>query len=58
MNAALVVRCVKILVAFVLFWGGLWFFNTMGCSQTEGGEMMPSIPSEKSLLIDPRVKRA
>ena len=58
MNAALITRCVKILVAFLLIWGGLWFFNTAGCARTEGGEMMPAIPAEKSLFIDPRVNRA
>lgn len=58
MNAALIARCVKILIGFLLFWGGLLVFNTMGCTRTEGGEMMPTLPAEKTLLIDPRVHRA
>jgi signal peptidase I len=58
MTAELITRCVKILIAFVLLWGGMWLFNTMGCSRIEGPEMTPTLVAEKNALIDPRIHRA
>ena len=58
MTAELITRCVKILIAFLLLWGGMWFFNTMGCSRIEGPEMTPTYPAEKNAFIDPRIHRA
>ena len=57
MNVELITRFVKILIAFVLLWGGLWMFNSMGCNRLEG-EMTPTLPAEKNVLLDPRVHQA
>ncbi len=57
MTVELITRYVKILLAFVLLWGGLWVFNSMGCNQV-GPEMSPTIPEGKRALIDPRVHQA
>jgi signal peptidase I len=57
MSVELLTRYVKILIAFVLLWGGLWMFNSMGCNRVEG-DMLPTISEGKNALIDPRVRQA
>lgn len=57
MTVELITRYVKILIAFVLLWTGVWFFNNFGCSRVEGPEMTPAIPAEKNAMIDPRVRQ-
>jgi signal peptidase I len=57
MTVELITRFVKILIAFVLLWGGLWVFNSVGCNRLES-EMTPTLPAEKSVMIDPRVHQA
>jgi signal peptidase I len=57
MTVELITRYVKILIAFVLLWAGLWVFNSMGCNRIEA-EMTPTLPAEKNALIDPRVHQA
>jgi len=57
MTVQLITRYVKILIVFVLLWGGLWIFNSMGCNRMES-EMTPTLPAEKNAFIDPRVHQA
>jgi len=57
MNVEAITRFVKIFVVFLLFWGGLWLFNSMGCNRV-GSEMAPTIAPDKNSLIDPRVQQA
>ncbi len=57
MNVQLITRYVKILIVFVLLWGGLWVFNSVGCNRMES-EMTPTLPAEKNALLDPRVHQA
>jgi signal peptidase I len=57
MTVELLTRYVKVLIAFVLLWTGVWFFNNFGCSRVEGPEMTPAIAAEKNALIDPRVRK-
>jgi len=57
MTVELITRVVKILIVFVLLWGGLWIFNSMGCNRLES-EMTPTLPADKNALIDPRVHQA
>lgn len=57
MTVELITRYVKILIVFVLLWGGLWLFNSVGCNRMET-EMTPTLPAEKNALIDPRVHQA
>ena len=56
MTVELITRYVKILIAFVLLWTGIWFFNNFGCSRIDGNEMVPTIPAEKNALIDPKTR--
>ena len=56
MTVELITRYVKILIAFVLVWGGMWVFNNYGCSRVEGPEMQPTIPADKSVGLDPKVR--
>ncbi len=56
MTVELITRYVKILIAFVLLWTGLWFFNNFGCSRIEGGDMVPALPADKNALIDPKTR--
>jgi len=56
MTIELITRYVKILIAFVLVWTGVWFFNNFGCSRVEGPEMTPAIAAEKSVTIDPKTR--
>jgi signal peptidase I len=56
MTVELITRYVKILIAFVLLWTGIWFFNNFGCSRVEGPEMVPAIPADKNALIDPKAR--
>jgi signal peptidase I len=49
-------RYLKILVVFILLWGGMFVFNNYGCSRAEGPEMQPTIPMEKSLTLDPNAR--
>jgi signal peptidase I len=55
MTIELITRYVKILIGFVLVWGGIWVFNNYGCSRVEGPEMTPTIPADKSVGIDTKV---
>jgi signal peptidase I len=57
MTIELITRYVKILIAFVLVWTGVWLFNNFGCSRVDGDEMQPALPMEKNALIDPRVRQ-
>jgi signal peptidase I len=57
MTVELITRYVKILIVFVLLWGGLWVFNSMGCSRVDT-EMTPTLPADKNAMIDPRVHHA
>lgn len=57
MTVELITRVVKILLAFILLWAGVWVFNNFGCSRVEGPEMTPAIAAEKNALIDPRVRK-
>jgi len=57
MTVELITRYVKILIAFVLLWTGVWVFNNFGCSRVEGPEMSPAIPPEKNAMIDPKVRQ-
>jgi signal peptidase I len=56
MTVELITRYVKILIGFVLVWGGIWFFNNFGCSRVDGPEMMPTLPAEKNAWIDPKTR--
>jgi signal peptidase I len=49
-------RYLKILVVFILIWGGMFVFNNYGCTRADGPEMQPTIPSEKSLTLDPNAR--
>jgi signal peptidase I len=49
-------RYLKILVVFILIWGGMWVFNNYGCTRADGPEMQPTIPAEKSLTLDPNAR--
>jgi signal peptidase I len=57
MIVELTTRFVKILIVFVLLWGGLWIFNSMGCNRVES-EMTPTLPADKNCLLDPRIHQA
>src|SRR6185436_3063656 len=57
MTIELITRYVKILIGFVLIWGGIWVFNNFGCSRVEGPEMQPTIASEKNVGIDTKVRQ-
>ena len=57
MTMELVLRFVKILVAFVVVWVLMWVFSTYGCRRVEGDEMEPGIPKEKVKLIRPGLHR-
>jgi hypothetical protein len=48
MTVELITRYVKVLIAFVLLWTGVWVFNTFGCSRVEGPEMTPAVPAERT----------
>ena len=50
-------RYLKILIVFGLIWGGMVIFNNYGCTRVEGPEMQPTIPTEKSLTLDPNARR-
>jgi len=56
MTIELITRYVKILIAFVLVWAGVWVFNNYGCSRVEGPEMTPTIAAEKNASIDPKIR--
>ena len=56
MTVELITRYVKVLIAFVLLWTGVWFFNNFGCSRVEGPEMTPAVPADKNAMIDPKVR--
>ncbi|HVR86498.1 MAG TPA: signal peptidase I [Planctomycetota bacterium] len=57
MTVELITRFVKILIGFVLVWGGLWIFNSVGCNRLES-EMTPTLPAQKNVMTDPRVHQA
>lgn len=56
MTVELITRYVKILIAFVLLWTGIWVYNNYGCSRIEGIEMVPTLAAEKNALIDPNLR--
>ena len=56
MTVELITRYVKILIAFVVVWGGVWFLNNFGCSRVDGPEMAPTLPAEKNSWIDPKTR--
>jgi signal peptidase I len=56
MTIELITRYVKILIAFVLVWTGVWFFNNFGCSRVEGPEMTPTLAGDKGISIDPKTR--
>src|SRR5688572_14027308 len=57
MTVELITRFVKILIAFVLLWTGVWVFNNYSCSRIEGNEMTPALPHDKNALIDPKARQ-
>jgi len=58
MTVELITRYVKILIGFVIVWGGVWLYNNIGCSRVEGPEMTPTLVADKSVWTDPKTRHA
>lgn len=58
MTVELVIRYVKVLIAFVLLWVGIWVYNNYGCRKVEGNEMAPALAGDSYKLIRPKVRTA
>ncbi len=56
MTVELITRYVKILIAFAIVWGALWFLNNYGCHRIESNEMTPTLEAHKSVFIDPKTR--
>lgn len=50
----LITRYVKLGIAFVLLWGLLVVYNSVGCRQVKGAEMEPTVPRESHRMIFPQ----
>ncbi len=46
----------KMLGAAVVVWIGIWVFNNYGCQKIESREMEPTLKTESTKMIDPRVR--
>lgn len=57
MSIQVILGYVKILVGFLLLWGGFWVWNNIGCRRIEGTEMDPALKKDAGEWVAPRIRR-